>query len=103
MALLIFSNTGDWDQDQIGFVSAISNETIREKGVINCIQDFIKCDVVVDAKTVLDVKIVNDELFDLLDKGEYTLWADCGNPAHYVHFTTYGNEWIYVVYNLEDL
>lgn len=111
MALLIFSNTGNWERDQIGFRSYIPTETDQNwaKGPTALIQEFIKDDGVLDEifedeHKGLEVKSVGDytELFELLDKGEYTLWSDYSDPAYFVHFVTSSGEceWMYVIYKI---
>lgn len=109
MALLIFSNTGDWDRDQIGFRSFIPTDTDPNwaKGPTALIQEFIRDDGVLDDEdgyTNLEVKSVGDynEFFELLDKGEYTLWSDYSDPAYFVHFETSNGEceWMYVIYKV---
>ncbi|PPD55516.1 MAG: hypothetical protein CTY12_00640 [Methylotenera sp.] len=111
MALLIFSNSGDWDRDQIGFRAFIPTETDPNwaKGPIALIQEFIKDDGVLDEiyedeHKSLVVKSVGDynELFELLDKGEYTLWSDYSDPHWFVNFSTSSGdcEWMYVIYKV---
>lgn len=109
MALLIFSNTGDWRRDQIGFRSVIPTETDPNwaKGPTALIQEFIRDDgvleeIYVDEHKSLEVKSVGDynEFFELMDKGEYTLWSDYSDPTWFVHFGNSNGEFMYVIYKV---
>ena len=107
MALLIFSNTGDWERDNIGFRGVISTEQVINQGIIKCVQDFIRDDGILDEAFEdehkgLDVKSTGDytEFFELLDTGEYTLWSDYSDPTHFVNVVTSTGKWIYVIYKV---
>lgn len=107
--LLIFSNTGDWERTEIGFRTVIDGNTVVNKGIIQCVQDFIKDDGVLeeyyeDEHKGLEVKQVGDtmEFYDIMDMGTYTLWSDYTiEPKYFVHFSNSNGKWIYVIYSIK--
>jgi hypothetical protein len=111
MTLLIFSNSGDWERDNIGFRTIINPETDQTwaKGPTALIQEFIRDDGVLDEyyedeHKGLEVKQVGAtmEFYDIMDMGQYTLWSDCPiDPCYFVHFSNSNGEWIYVIYSLK--
>lgn len=97
MALLAFSNQGDWESDSIGFVGMISTETVIQYGYINAIQNFIRdADVLPgifeDEHKGLTIRTIDDtesEFYDIMQEQGLTLWADCGQePRFFVELLT---------------
>lgn len=95
MTLLAFSNQGNWDSENIGFVGTISTEIVIQQGYINAIQNYIRdADVlsneIEDEHKLLIVRIINNtesEFYDVMNEQGLTLWADCNKePRFFVEF-----------------
>lgn len=105
MALLVFSNNGNWDHMHIGFIGVINHETIINHGYIKSIQDFIRDDDVLpgiyeDEHKGLDIHVINDvvEFETVLDAHEMVLWANSDHsPKFYVEVITPDEYFIYVL------
>lgn len=98
MQLAIFSNTGMWDPDSIGFVGTINVERIDE--LEDAINAFISNDLPEVSRMTTRFITDEDDFSDLVDEHELSTYYDCLNPmAVCAEVKTYDDEMpcIYVV------
>lgn len=101
MALLIFSNNGNWDSDTIGLSGVISTEEVINKGIIQSVQEYIRDDDVLDEMFEdehkgLDIKVNDGELDNILDRMEMDFISSI-EPTYFVNFPTSRREWLYII------
>lgn len=101
MALLVFSNNGNWDSDVIGLSGVISTEEVINKGIIQSVQEYIRDDDVLDEMFEdehkgLDVKVDDGELDEILERLEMDFISNI-EPTHFVNFPTSRREWLYII------
>lgn len=106
MALLIFSNNGDWNRDNIALVTIIKDVVVADKGIIQAVQDYIHDtgvldEIYEDEHKGIEVHEIgeSEEFWEILESLEYTLWSDSNLfPSHYVIIQTSEGVFVYVIF-----
>ncbi len=103
---LVFSNTGNWDEDSLGFVGIVRNEAIINCGAKGAIQAYLEYHETKATQTFLNLDesvpisfLVNEcdsKYQDLMDENELSLYAE-GDPAFYATIPI-GETYVDVVY-----
>lgn len=78
MQLAIFSNTGSWDPQCIGFIGTIDVARVDE--LEDAIDAFISNDLPEVTRTPIHFITDEDDFSDLVDEHELSTYYDCLNP-----------------------